>query len=94
MKTMPNRAVVYRVMIGSPSDLSPEREAAMDAVNEWNTQHADTEQVVLLPVKWETHAARESVTYQLMAKSIPQKSDCSDDVGRRPGNPSRVPSNT
>lgn len=53
---MPNRAVVYRVMIGSPSDLSAEREAATDTVNEWNAQHADAEGVVLLPVKWETHA--------------------------------------
>jgi hypothetical protein len=53
---MPSRAVVYRVMIGSPSDLSAERNAATDAVNEWNAQHADAEEVVLLPVKWETHA--------------------------------------
>ena len=53
---MPNRAVVYRVMIGSPSDLSDERRAATDAVNEWNAQHADAEGSVLLPVKWETHA--------------------------------------
>jgi hypothetical protein len=47
---------VYRVMIGSPSDLAEERQAATDAVNEWNAQHADAEGVVLLPVKWETHA--------------------------------------
>ena len=53
---MPTRSKVYRVMIGSPSDLSGERAAATDAVNEWNTQHADAEGAVLLPVKWETHA--------------------------------------
>jgi hypothetical protein len=53
---MPNRAKVYRVMIGSPSDLAEERMAATDAVNEWNAQHADAEGAVLLPVKWETHA--------------------------------------
>jgi len=47
---------IYRVMIGSPSDLVQERQAATDAVNEWNVQHSDTKGIVLLPVKWETHA--------------------------------------
>ncbi|HTE97514.1 MAG TPA: DUF4062 domain-containing protein [Bradyrhizobium sp.] len=53
---MPARYKVYRVMIGSPSDLAEERQAATDAINEWNAQHADAEGAVLLPVKWETHA--------------------------------------
>jgi hypothetical protein len=53
---MPTRSRVYRVMIGSPSDLGEERQAATDAVNEWNAQHADAEGAVLLPIKWETHA--------------------------------------
>jgi hypothetical protein len=47
---------VYRVMIGSPSDLASERQVASDAVNEWNAQNSDSTGVVLLPVKWETHA--------------------------------------
>jgi hypothetical protein len=46
----------YRVLIASPSDLVDERQAATEAVNDWNAQHAVTESVVLLPVKWETHA--------------------------------------
>jgi hypothetical protein len=46
----------YRVLIVSPSDLAEERQAATDAVNDWNTQHAAAESVVLLPIKWETHA--------------------------------------
>jgi hypothetical protein len=46
----------YRVMIGSPSDLAEERQIATDAINEWNAQHAAAEGVMLLPVKWETHA--------------------------------------
>ena len=53
---MPTRSQVFRVMIGSPSDLAEERVVATEAVNEWNTQHADAEGAVLLPVKWETHA--------------------------------------
>ncbi len=53
---MMRKSKVYRVMIGSPSDLAEERQAVTDAVNEWNAQHADAEDAVLLPVKWETHA--------------------------------------
>src|SRR5271157_2469620 len=47
---------IYRVMIASPSDLTEERRAATEAVNEWNVQHADADATVLLPIKWETHA--------------------------------------
>jgi hypothetical protein len=53
---MPTHSKIYRVMIGSPSDLSEERQAAAAAVNDWNAQHADAEGAVLLPVMWETHA--------------------------------------
>jgi hypothetical protein len=50
----------FRVLIASPSDLAEERQAATDAINEWNAQHAAAESVVLLPVKWETHALPET----------------------------------
>ena len=53
-------ATTYRVLIASPSDLTEEREAATMAINDWNAQHAVAEGVVLLPVKWETHARPES----------------------------------
>ena len=49
-------ATTYRVLIASPSDLTEEREAATLAINDWNAQHAAAEAVVLLPVRWETHA--------------------------------------
>jgi hypothetical protein len=81
------QAHTYRVLIASPSDLSDDRQAASEAVNEWNAQHvgmtrrvtadagkrkvtalcsdlfsehAVAESVVLLPVKWETHAIPET----------------------------------
>src|SRR6266851_26086 len=57
---MPLKTETYRVLIASPSDLSEERQAATEAVNEWNAQHAVAESVVLLPVKWETHATPQS----------------------------------
>ena len=57
---MPIQAVTYSVLIASPSDLAEERQAATEAINEWNAQHAAAEAVVLLPVKWETHATPQS----------------------------------
>lgn len=54
------KSETYRVLIGSPSDLAEERQAATEAVYEWNAQHAVAESVVLLPVKWETHAVPQS----------------------------------
>lgn len=53
---MPFESQTYRVLIASPSDLPDERQAATDAINEWNAQHAAAESVVLLPVTWQTHA--------------------------------------
>src|SRR3954447_8137698 len=40
---MPNRSKVYRVMIGSPSDLAEQRKTATEAINEWDAQHSDAE---------------------------------------------------
>jgi hypothetical protein len=37
-----------------------ERQAATDAIDEWNALHATAERVVLLPVRWETHAMPET----------------------------------
>ena len=54
------KSEVHRVLIASPSDLTEEREVATVAINDWNDQHAAEEGVVLLPVKWETHAMPES----------------------------------
>ena len=57
---MPTRSLTYRVLVASPSDLAEERQAATEVVYEWNAQHAAAESVVLLPIKWETHAMPQS----------------------------------
>jgi hypothetical protein len=44
---MPFKSKTYRVLIASPSDLTDERQAVAEAVNEWNAQHAVAESVVL-----------------------------------------------
>jgi hypothetical protein len=51
------KSETYLILIASPSDLAEERQAATEAVYDWNAQHAVAESVVLLPVKWETHAS-------------------------------------
>jgi len=57
---MPFRSDTYQVFIASPSDLSEERDIATEVINDWNTQNAASEEIVLLPVKWETHAYPQS----------------------------------
>jgi hypothetical protein len=53
-------STTYRVLIASPSDMPEERQIATEVINEWNDLHAATEGVVLLPVRWETHAMPET----------------------------------
>jgi hypothetical protein len=54
------RSETYRVLIASPSDLVEERQAATEAIQDWNSQHAAAESKVLLPVRWETDVAPKS----------------------------------
>ena len=53
-------ATTYLVLIASPSDMPEERQIATEVINEWNGLHAANEGVVLLPVRWETHATPEA----------------------------------
>lgn len=70
------QAQVYRVLIASPSDLLEERQIVSEVVHDWNAQHAHVESIVLLPVRWETHAVprtgikpQEAINQQLVATS-------------------------
>jgi hypothetical protein len=53
-------STTYRALIASPSDMPEERRIATEVINEWNALHASDEGVVLLPVRWETHAMPET----------------------------------
>jgi hypothetical protein len=53
------RAQTYRVLIASPSDLAEERVAVVEAINDWNEQHAVSESIVLLPLRHETQSLPE-----------------------------------
>lgn len=54
---MPFQAIVYRIMIASPSDVQQERDIIRKVINEWNEINSVTRSVILLPVGWETHAS-------------------------------------
>ncbi len=49
-------AVVYNVMIASPNDVR-ERRLAREVLWNWNDLHSERNQIVLMPVGWETHSA-------------------------------------
>lgn len=52
-------AQVFRILIASPSDVADEREIAVKIIQEWNDLNSAERQLVLLPLRWETHSAPE-----------------------------------
>lgn len=52
-------AQVYKVLIASPSDVSEERELAVRIIQEWNDMNSSEREIVLLPLRWESHSAPE-----------------------------------
>ncbi|EJU9689764.1 hypothetical protein ACT7SV_003505 [Vibrio cholerae] len=56
---MSYQAKVFRVLIASPSDVVDEREIAVKTIQEWNDLNSAERQIVLLPLRWETHTAPE-----------------------------------
>ncbi|MBY5975794.1 hypothetical protein KUV39_04010 [Phaeobacter italicus] len=51
------QAEVFKILIASPADVEEERTAISQVISRWNDLNAERENVVLLPVKWETHSA-------------------------------------
>jgi hypothetical protein len=74
---MPYEATILKVLIASPSDLAEERDAATQAINEWNALHAADESIVLLPIRWETHATPRAGTrpQQAVNEQLVQSAD-------------------
>lgn len=56
---MSYEAKVLSILIASPSDVQEEREIAVKTIQEWNELHSSSKQVVLLPIRWETHTTPE-----------------------------------
>jgi hypothetical protein len=54
---MSYEALVYNVMIASPSNVNEERQAIREAIFEWNYKHSITNWMILIPLGWEKHSA-------------------------------------
>lgn len=54
---MPRRAIVYRILIASPSDIVEEQEAIPEVIRDWNVANSLFRSVYLEPVSFETHAS-------------------------------------
>jgi len=50
------KATILNVLIASPSDVPTERDAVESAIHEWNANHHAETDIILLPVRWETHS--------------------------------------
>jgi hypothetical protein len=51
------RSTVIEVMIASPSDVERERQITREVLYRWNSLNSKQNNVVLLPVMWESHAS-------------------------------------
>lgn len=54
---MPYKAKVFKVMIASPSDVATERTVIRDVIHAWNAVHSEKEDIVLMPIGWESHSS-------------------------------------
>lgn len=48
------KALVYEIVIASPSDLQKDRKAVKEAILQWNSNHSKDYNIVFHPVMWET----------------------------------------
>jgi len=53
-------AIVFNVLIASPSDVSEERDVVTAAIYAWNAANYSATGIMLNPVRWETHSFPES----------------------------------
>jgi hypothetical protein len=52
-------ATVYRVFVASPSDVEDERKLIPEVISAWNSKNSLNENVILLPIMWETNSVPE-----------------------------------
>jgi hypothetical protein len=50
-------ATALKVMIATPSDVAPERNAVRQVLTDWNSAHSEARKIVLMPVGWDTHSS-------------------------------------
>ena len=54
---MPYKAKVFKVIIASPGDVATERTLIRSVIHEWNAVHSEKEDIVILPIGWESHSS-------------------------------------
>lgn len=57
------KARVYNVFIASPNDVAEERLVIRRQIEKWNAIHSEKENIILLPVGWESHSVSEIGTH-------------------------------
>jgi nucleoside 2-deoxyribosyltransferase len=57
---MSYQAEVYEILISSPSDVVEECKIVFEEINKWNQNFSKSNQIVFLPVNWQTHSIPES----------------------------------
>ena len=74
---MPRQAIVYRVLIASPSDVVNERKAIPEVIHSWNAVNSNRYGAILEAVLWETHATPEmgSRPQDIINRQIVRESD-------------------
>lgn len=50
-------ARVFQILIASPGDVQTERRIISEVIHEWNYLNSAEKSIVLLPLRWETHAS-------------------------------------
>jgi hypothetical protein len=53
---MLNNARAIRILLAGPSDVKREIQSARNVIEGWNAAHSDSENILLQPIHWDTHA--------------------------------------
>ena len=71
------QANVYRIMIGSPSDIKEEISIAREVLNNWNNLNSEKNRMVLLPIHWSisSYPAIGKHPQKLLNEQLVEKSD-------------------
>ncbi len=70
-------ATVFQLFVASPSDVTEERDIAVSVIQEWNDLRSAQDQLVILPMRWETHSSPEYGTrpQEVINRDIVDKCD-------------------
>lgn len=71
------QANVYKIMIGSPSDIKEEIAIAREVLNNWNNLNSEKNRIVLLPIHWSisSYPAVGKHPQKLLNEQLVEKSD-------------------